>query len=201
MQEAARKRIVGAGVLILLGVLLPLLLVRCMSRGGPAADETPMREYEITSSGDIRISSTSDREHRDTQAASTTSAATSTARQPTTDAAQEQETQSKPGFKIETPTAQSAGADHAGDSKPQTDESAQQAEESSTERAAESAADASATDGETTAANDAASLQRSAAAGDWVVQVASFDDRNNARALAQELQSSFEAFYTTAEID
>lgn len=51
MEEVARNRIVGAAVLILIGVTLPLLLSRCMH--GPVSEDQAMRVYELAPSGGI----------------------------------------------------------------------------------------------------------------------------------------------------
>src|SRR5699024_6892822 len=48
---------------------------------------------------------------------------------------------------------------------------------------------------------DTADLERDAAAGSWIVQVASFGKEQNARALAQQLDEAFTVFYTPAQIN
>src|SRR5699024_6475462 len=52
MEEVVRKRVVGAVVLVVIGIMLPLLLSRCLHDPAPGGDQA-MRVYEITPSGSV----------------------------------------------------------------------------------------------------------------------------------------------------
>lgn len=188
MEDVVRKRVVGAAVLVLIGVMLPLLLVRCLHQ--PQLDGQAMRVYEITPSGDV---------------------------QPVAEAAGG-DTAAEQGPAEVAPTQQAGEETVAGGDQPeyvsapaegrvaiQTGSSAVESEPANTAvdepprpRPASDAGPVSASEPENA---DETSIKRSVAPGAWVVQVASFRKESNARALARALAGHFTAYYTAAEID
>lgn len=179
MQDVVRKRIVGAAVLIAIGILLPLTLVRFVQDSAP--DDQAMRVYEITPSGGIEPVDGA------TQGAGTVTDSTRTV--PDMPAAT--------AVTAAGDNTQAADRTAAAEPAPATTATASAAQ--TAPHTVKSASDDRDTDGPRPA--DDAGLKQSVAAGSWVVQVASFLEESNARTLAQQLSGAFAVFYTPARIE
>lgn len=176
MQDVVRKRLIGAVVLVLVGITLPFLLSRCMH--GPSQDDQAMRVYEVTPSGGVEpinqpVAGATDAAMDGTSAPTPPTTADTTAPTPTT-ATAARTTPKSTAAKDTTPSTP-AGAASTPDERATTTATAQPADESS--------------------------LRKKATAGSWVVQVASFAAEKDAQALAQRLDDAYDVFYTSAQVD
>lgn len=226
MQDVVRKRVVGAGVLVLLGLLLPLLLSRCMHDSGLDGEQA-MRIYEINSAGEIelmqpaasdgagntRVASALDgagtqpavpasTAMQDNAAADTSQQAPDEYPPATADAAAQDETDAASATDTSADTGQQPTQQQTQQQQQtqnQTD-AVKSTSEDTTADAAPQPTPQPATPSEHEPA-DASTLKRSVASGAWIVQVASFQKETNSRALARQLAADFPAYYTTAAID
>lgn len=188
MEEVVRKRVVGAIVLVILGLLLPLLLARCI-RDDAGGDTQAMRVYEITPSGDAQPVDPS---------------------QPNKAAGQSVPDADKPAPGV---TAQASHEDIAAEPIAPEAEPPAPAPEPESQAEPEPTPETSAPEPsapetpQPTASNaepenaSAPPVERSATPSGWVVQVASFSEEANALALARELNDNYPAFYTEAVVD
>lgn len=178
MQDIVRKRLVGAVVLVLVGITLPFLLSRCMH--GPSQDDQAMRVYEVTPSGGVEpinqpVAGATDDTMDGTSAPTPPTAVDTTAPTPTTTTATAAPTTPTPTAPKDTTQSMPAGAAPTPDEAATTTAAAQPADESS--------------------------LRKNATAGSWAVQVASFAAEKDAQALAQRLDDAYDVFYTSAQVD
>lgn len=219
MNDILKKRSVGVLVLVSIGVLLPLLLARCLHGG--SSDDQAMRVYEIAPDGqaqraepddDRQANGDSDSQRND--ADGTPDDDTGSSRQAATERAGETPPAAAPGEDVEResedtiivsdadqtpempPVLSSSGSESiiAADTPPNVEPPASPNVES---RAGNDTADRAAAD----AGSDPDSLRRTESAGGWVVQVASFGDEANAQRLARELGSDFNAFYRAGAVN
>lgn len=194
MEEVVRKRVVGAVVLVVIGIMLPLLLSRCLH--DPAPDGQAMRVYEITPSGGIEPVDGGMAQADKPPASSEAPAAAPDAVEapPVADenaAEPEPELQSEPEPTI---TEEPKTAAPVADAQKPSDTVKSAAENSVAEAPPQT----------TTAAAspaNATDLEHDVAAGSWIVQVASFAKEQNAQALAQQLDEAYTVFYTPAQVN
>lgn len=214
MQDVVRKRLVGAAVLIALGIIVPLLLARWLHN--PAADGQAMRVYEITPSGSVQLVD-ADTDNKSALGTDTASDAHQPDNQapdlPASGAMELAANEQAPAVPEIKPHEQTQSAQsESTQAQPQQDTAATTKQQSDSESASESArvkSEARATQSEPSQSTSkthsktsaGGSSKRSVAAGDWVVQVASFGKENNAQALAQELGSDFPTFYAAADVN
>ncbi len=176
MEDVMRKRVVGAVVLVILGILLPLLLARCL-RADDAGDAQTTRVYEITPAGDARpADQPSDGAGADEQSAPT---APEDDRRATTEGSPDDE-----------PAAVAPTA-------PPVPQEAQEASPPEPEPEAEPAPPAPNAD---SASSDEPPVERTTSQEGWVVQIASFGDESNAMALARQLLDRYPAFYQEGRV-
>lgn len=231
MQDVVRKRLVGAAVLIALGIIVPLLLARWLH--DPVADGQAMRVYEITPSGGVeRVAADNEPNAAADDAAASNMQAAEDSQSPdqqlpaATELATNEQTPSLPEIKPqqpdsseapeaeqtrdagEPPDSEQAASDEATTAAPEADSetrapSPERAAAPADEHAEPAQADGQSEAQEASEPEPAADsgLQRSVATGDWIVQVASFGKKRNAEALAKALGSDFSAFYTAAEVN
>lgn len=189
MEEVIRKRVVGAAVLVLIGVTLPLLLSRCAN--DPVPNKQTMRVYELTPSGDI--------EPVDAQTAGPTR------QHGTVDSGHGQEKQEtdtiieSAGHSPDSIGVTSQPDESAGDAQPKTD--IQQPSDAVKSPPEQQDSGQAQQDNTVAAPSERTTDQRQAPVGSWVVQVASFGRESNARSLAKQLDSAYDAFYTAAQIN
>lgn len=195
MEDVVRKRVVGAVVLVVLGIVLPLLLARCM-RDDAAGDTQSMRVYEITPTGEARPAGESRVAGADNQGIATNGGTDAPAQDAT---AQRPAQGDSPTGGPTAPEVQQAPAPAAEpeqqlpspEPQPEPEPPAPEPEPQP------SAPAASPESGEPAAAP----VKRATVAAGWVVQVASFSDESNALTLARELNDNYSAFYTEAVVD
>lgn len=189
MEDVIRKRIVGAAVLVFIGVMLPLLLSRCVD--DPAPNNQTMHVYEITPSGGIEPIDSSDRPARPPDEGKTPVPADMTVQTPATAPV-------PPGNSSATspttPTAETA------------DTSNSTADAQLVPDAVESASGTESVEEEKPVADSSpqspnADLSKQAPSGTWVVQVASFAKETNAKAMAEQLDDAYAVFYTSAQVN
>lgn len=197
MNDVVKKRIVGAAVLIAVGVLVPLLLARWLH--DPQLDEQAMRVYEITPSGEVQAVTAA---NGDNQAVTRTPA-------PTTDAEPDESRMrvaATQGIQFNGQAKQEGDAPGSAADSERTPRASNAVESPQQDTAANQSPQASREPPQpvTTPEPDdpgAAAIKRSVASGAWVVQVASFIKQSNARELALALNEHFAAFYTLAKIN
>ncbi|ROO23950.1 SPOR domain-containing protein [Salinisphaera orenii] len=216
MQDVMKKRIVGAVVLVIIGVLIPLLLARCLN-GGDGATQS-MRVYEITPEGEARRAGEGEGQQAD---------AADEARGAGGDATGDGsgDAQSAPPPEPVSPESD-ADATAAGEAEPDepqpestptpelppepaADTQTASAPDGPSDAAPEAEADsepeppqAGAADAESTASEGGALRRDSApAGGGWVVQVASFRQESNAQGVADALSGDFDAYYRAGDVD
>lgn len=195
MNDVMKKRLVGAVVLVIIGVMVPLLLARCM-HGGDGGDSDSMRVYEISPNGQ-------------TQPAG----AQKQAKQAEPDAAPAQDEhedidgssgvprhEEEDDFQTpDLPEAVSpASESSASSSSSSRQESRGSASASSQTRQSQSS---SAQASQQSSGGGSDSLERTGSMSGWVVQVASFGDEANARRLAEQLSGDYDAFYRAGDVN
>jgi len=182
MKDVMKKRVVGAVVLVIIGIALPLLLARCMQDDD--GDAESMRVYEIAPDGQARPAgapadggkSNVERDSLD---------GSSGVADPDAD-------------ELDTPDMPEAVSPAASDD----DESgaSPQPRQSTAEPEPEPAGDAASAAGDEEQASSEL-RQRESFDGGYVVQVASFGDEANAERLARELGGEFKAFYRAGDVN
>lgn len=197
MDEVVRKRIVGAAILILIGIALPVLLSRCMH--APVGEDQAMRVYEIQPSGDIeQVSAQAGHAESGTEATtrSTPAQAGGTNEGNAADTASE-------SIAAATLASESNGGPMAAQqSQPQSQPQREPEPQSAAGEAASAAtADATKPTGGEPVQTAEQGFEQSAPSGAWVVQVASFPTEKDARAMAKQLAEAYAVFYTTAQVN
>lgn len=208
MDEVVRKRVIGAAVLIALGIALPVLLSRCMHM--PTVDNQAMHVYEIQPSGDIEpvAAATQNTKQPPREPATTapTPPADQIADEAVTDAAQNiasatlaRETGSDE--QAQSP-AQEPVAPVKAEPEPKSESQSATASPQPSQKQTDAVESTPAADRDSPAVDEAqAKLEQTAPAGTWVVQVASFSTEKDARALAKQLDDAYAVFYTSAEVN
>lgn len=210
MQDVMKKRIVGAVVLVIIGVLVPLLLARCLHDGGDQASQS-MRVYEITPEGEARPASSQPSEGEgegnegDARSGEPEIDASSgpageresTDRPPRPDAVSPQ---SAPETEQ---AAESGGTPPVQGNQPSSASSSSTSADNDTPPSSGTSQPAGASESDNTSASqNAGALRRSGnAESGWVVQIASFGDEANARRLANELSGDFDAYYRAGDVN
>lgn len=203
MQDVMKKRIVGAIVLVIIGVLIPLLLARCLN-GGDGGTQS-MRVYEITPEGEARRA-----EDGDSQSAAAEQAG-GAGGNTTGDAAGADESAPAPVSPQSDADSTAAGPSESDETTPDSTQPPDLPPEPAAEPQAESAPepesdpespDAGSGEADSTASDDGAQRRDDApAGGGWVVQVASFRQESNAQAVAEALEGDFDAYYRSGDVD
>jgi Sporulation related domain. len=182
MKDVMKKRVVGAVVLVIIGIALPLMLARCMQDDD--GDAESMRVYEIAPDGQARPAgapadggkSNVERDSLD---------GSSGVADPDAD---EPDTPDMP----EAVSPAASDEDESGASP--------QPRQSTAEPEPEPAGDAASAAGDEEQASSEL-RQRESFDGGYVVQVASFGDEANAERLARELGGEFKAFYRAGDVN
>lgn len=175
-----KKRVVGAVVLVIIGVALPLLLARCLQGDG---EQQPMRVYEVAPDGETRP-------------------ANETGNGRELDGASGVPADGERAVPDDGPRAMPEAVSPSSES----DEPAGRAA-AEPEPASQGEQGAAVPDGPTasTVAPQAASgssdslRQEESFGGGWVVQVASFTQEDYAERMARELNSEYKAFYRAGD--
>lgn len=202
MNDVMKKRVIGAVVLVILGVLLPLLLARCLH--GDAADRSAsMRVYEVSPDGQA---TPADRSDSQTAGASTPDGQGSTGKtgvdadiDGASGVPERERTQSMP--QAVSPSAQTS-TDDADDEEsfqtPVVQGNASASASTSNDTPASSADSEASASGSSSAGT---SLRKTTTQeGGWVIQVASFGDEKNAQRLAEQLNGDYRAFYRAGQV-
>ncbi|MDT0616950.1 SPOR domain-containing protein [Salinisphaera sp. P385] len=189
MEDVTKLRLLGAAVLLAIGVLIPATLVWLAQPDGPGEGEE-VRVFEIRPSGEaVPV------DEDETASATGTSSGTEQTDTPPAQVSQpaparDQSGETEPPAsqpKQETPDAPEPEPQPAPEPEPEPDPEPEPEPEPESEPAEAPPA--------------ATSLRREQTpAGDWVVQVGSFGDEANARSLAAELNPDFPAFYQPAAV-
>ena len=190
MKDVMKKRVVGAVVLVVLGIALPLLLARCMQ--GDDGDTQAMRVYEVAPDGEARPASAGD---DDAPVRDDVDGASSVA------AGERREAEQAPD-EVETPDLPEAVSPASvAERTPVRSEPARRAEPEP-EPAAEAPSESAGATAEASASNNGGSLRQNASfSGGYVVQVASFRDEASAEKVARELNGEFKAFYRAGDVN
>lgn len=188
MKDVMKKRIVGAAVLVVIGIALPLLLARCMQ--GDGGDAESMRVYDISPDGQAQPAGAPADGGRANVQREEGLDGSSGAPQPESDDTPDMPDAVSPATQTEDkPAASAPTPDAPADETPATPEP----------EPAGTAASPAGT-GEPAQADD--DLRRSERfSGGYVVQVASFGDEANAERLAEQLNGEFKAFYRAGDVN
>ncbi|WP_353178536.1 SPOR domain-containing protein [Salinisphaera sp. T5B8] len=187
-----KKRVVGATVLVILGIALPLLLARCM-QGGGEGDTDAMRVYEVAPDGQAKPASAEGENTPAQVDAKTNSGAPDEQQRPAPAAASEQAAPDMPDAVSPASVAESRPA-AASEAEAEAEAEPAAAEEPSEPAGATAEAPAG--------ASSSGSLRQTASfSGGYVVQVASFRDEASAEKVARELNSEFKAFYRAGDVN
>ncbi|WP_293625336.1 SPOR domain-containing protein [Salinisphaera sp.] len=186
-----KKRVVGATVLVVLGIALPLLLARCM-QGGDGETEA-MRVYEVAPDGEARPASADD---GDTPVRDDVDGASGVADNERRAAEPEPE-------EVETPDLPDAVSPAAVPERTPVQSEPEQsaAPEPEPEPAGQEPSEPTAASAASSASNSGSLRQNASFSGGYVVQVASFRDEASAEKVARELNSEFKAFYRAGEVN
>ncbi|WP_423823943.1 SPOR domain-containing protein [Salinisphaera sp. SPP-AMP-43] len=231
MNDVMKKRLIGVAILVIIGVLAPLLLSRCMHSGGEDDGRGSMRVYNVQPDGEAEPADGSGNDAGDTgtdgqaqQASAANHTPTAQSRQPSADAVSpqsESEFSTPPvhGSSSDEQAAAQTPAEPAPKKQAQPSQSSASTRQSSSNEPQPSTerdrAESTSSDyGSSTVGNNAKSNRsqggNASAAGTglekrqpkgWVVQIASFGKQDNAEALARQLQGQFKAFYTPGDVD
>lgn len=196
MNEVVRKRVIGAAILIIIGIALPVLLSRCMH--APVGEDQAMRVYEIQPSGDIEpVNVQAGRAEPDTEATQSAQAGGTTAAGNAANTAPESiaaaTLANESGATTTTTTPKQAQPQSRPEREPESQPAADEAEAAAVATTEPS--------GDEQAQTAAQGLERSAPSGAWVVQVASFSTEDDARAMAKQLGEAYDVFYTSAQVN
>ncbi|ERJ18863.1 Putative membrane protein [Salinisphaera shabanensis E1L3A] len=188
MKDVMKKRVVGAAVLVVLGIALPLMLARCMQGGD--GDTEAMRVYEVAPDGEARPANANDNSAPDEDNADSASGAP---------AANEREAEAA-ASEVETPDLPDAVSPNSVPER--TPVESVRAPEPEPEPAAETPSEPAGATAQPESSNSAGSLRQNASfSGGYVVQVASFRDEASAEKVARELNSEFKAFYRAGDVN
>ncbi|MES1925085.1 SPOR domain-containing protein [Salinisphaera sp. T31B1] len=204
MNDVMKKRVVGAVVLVILGVLLPLLLARCL-HGDGGADSASMRVYEVTPDGQARPADGSEaakvagqqtdkrRGQQSESAAGPVDGSTGAPRPQAVSPSADTTNDADDDASFDTPPVQGGRSDSR-----QTASATPAPDRAEPEPAASSANAASST----APAQANTSLRKTGSDGSgWVIQVASFGDEANAKRLATQLNADYRAFYRAGNVN
>lgn len=172
MKDVMKKRVVGAVVLVIIGIALPLMLARCMQ--DEDGDTDAMRVYEIAPDGQARPAGA-----------------------PADGGKSNVERESLDGASGVADNDEHDTPDMPEAVSPAASDDAQAAAEPEPEPSGDAAAEP-----DTQQDDESTSLrQQDSFSGGYVVQVASFGDEANAQRLAQELNGEFKAFYRAGDVN
>ena len=185
MKDVMKKRVVGAAVLVILGIALPLMLARCMQGGGE--EQSSMRVYEVAPDGQARPASGQD----DSQQAQAIDGSSGVG------ADREASAQSPDTPDLPEAVSPSSEPDAP---QPAASESTPEPEPAPEPRETQQPTGAS-TAAVPNESESGGSLRQRQSLSGYVVQVASFGDEANAERLARELNSEFKAFYRAGDVN
>ncbi|MGN8199184.1 SPOR domain-containing protein [Salinisphaera sp. RV14] len=212
MNDVMKKRLIGVAILVIIGVLAPLLLSRCMHGGSQDNGRGSMRVYDVQPDGKAEPAG----HDNDDQAGASPATAPSAAggdesgasqgrpQAPTPDAVSPQ---SKQGFSVPpvhggSGSASKPSGSHAPSSKPASGVA------SANNGAGGNPHSGSHDHGASAAGSGAASASSSSSSGlekssiqGWVVQVASFSQQGNAADLANQLKGRFPVSYAPGQVN
>ncbi|HET7314383.1 SPOR domain-containing protein [Salinisphaera sp.] len=224
MNDVMKKRLIGVAVLVIIGVLAPLLLSRCMHGGNENDGRGSMRVYNVQPNGETAPvdGSNNDRSGaRNNQSASSGGDAAASGigqdrnRAPKPDAVSPQSESdfstppihgnSAPAGSSGAASAPAANSNPPGDSASSSDSSApaNEANESGSSSAAQdhgAASSGSGASNSASAGSSSAGAEKTGIEG-WVVQVASFSKRDNAKDMTDQLESRFPVSYAPGQVN
>ena len=179
MKDVMKKRVVGAVVLVIIGIALPLMLARCME--GSDGDSESMRVYEVAPDGQARPASEQAGNGADDDLQVDGSSGVRA----------ERDSDSQDDQAPELPEAVSPSSVPEPSSAPAPEPREKPAPEP----------EPTASNSEPSSDSSASLRQNASFSGGYVVQVASFGDEANAERLARELNSEFKAFYRAGDVN
>lgn len=222
MNDVTKKRLIGVAILVIIGVLAPLLLSRCMHGDDSGGDRSSMRVYEVKPDGETKTTNNDQQGQPEGAASSSSTNHDSEAQAAHPDAVSPQNSSdfSTPpvhgnsgGASGESDSADASSREHSQPSEPtpkqsasNNDRSRNQPKPSAHDYGASSTGSESAHDksrpNQTHAASGGSSsgLERSSIQG-WVIQVASFSEQGNAQDMARKLKGQFSASYTPGQVN
>lgn len=185
MKDVMKKRVVGAVVLVIIGIALPLMLARCMQ--DEDSDTDAMRVYEIAPDGQAR------------PAGAPADGGKSNVERDSVDGASGVAEKGE----HDTPDLPEAVSPAASDeNSAAASETPQLAAEPEPEPAGNAASESNYGAPKPSSEDDTSSLrQTKSLSGAYVVQVASFGDEANAERMARELSGEFKAFYRAGDVN
>jgi len=204
MNDVMKKRVIGAVVLVILGVLLPLLLARCLH--GDAADRSAsMRVYEVSPDGQATPADGSARQAAEAGTSDGQGSTGKTSGNADADidgssgVPEPEPTQSMP--QAVSPSAQASTDEADDDESFQTPAVQGNASGSASTPPETPSSSANSQTSSSSSSSGATSLRKTTTQeGGWVVQVASFGDEKNAQRLAEQLNGDYRAFYRAGEV-
>ncbi|WP_353220052.1 SPOR domain-containing protein [Salinisphaera sp. S4-8] len=191
MKDVMKKRVVGATVLVILGIALPLLLARCMQGGGDG-DTDAMRVYEVAPDGQAKPASAEGDATPAQVDAKTNSGGPDEPQRPAPTAASEQAAPDMP---------EAVSPASVGESRPSAASEAEPEPAAAEEPSEPAGATAEAAAPAAPASSSGSLRQKASFSGGYVVQVASFRDEASAEKVARELNSEFKAFYRAGDVN
>ena len=223
MNDVMKKRLIGVAILVIIGVLTPLLLSRCMHGGSEDNGQGSMRVYDVQPDGKAEPASDngqgnsqentkenqSETGSKPTKAPQSGTGSSSGNGGQSPQAASPDAVSPQSQSQFSTPPVHGNAGSASGSSNtapaetgsaPTTAEPSQpSSHESSSETQPAPARSASTSQASSAHASGASGLEKSSIQG-WVVQVASFSERGNAEDLAQKLKGKFPASYTPGQV-
>lgn len=196
MNDVMKKRVVGAIVLVIIGILLPLLLARCLHGDGGGQDSA-MRVYEVAPDGQARPAGASDAQVAEQRSGDADSASERSDIDGSSGVPAREDTPAKP--QAVSPSATSAQADDSADEEQSFETPPVQGNNTGSESTTTSSASSNTTT--SSASSSGQSLRKNGSEGSgWVIQVASFGDEDNAQRLATQLNADYRAFYRAGQV-
>ncbi|MDA3921945.1 MAG: SPOR domain-containing protein [Salinisphaera sp.] len=215
MNDVMKKRLIGVAVLVIIGVLSPLLLSKCM-HSSDDSDHSAMRVYNVEPNGSTQSAASSasnapdQSPSADRSAGSASTGQSSQPPKPDAISPQSQPGKSTEGSRFSTPTV--AGNQDSGGQQPSQSSASPPSRNAppsaKPEPESESAPQQQTkptpkppTKPSTDNAGSAAQAQRNDSASGWVVQIASFGDEGNAQAMVKRLSKQYRASYAQVKVN
>lgn len=211
MNDVMKKRLIGVAVLVVIGVLAPLLLSKCMHSGGDDSGRGSMRVYNVDPNGSAKSASSDTAADVD----GATGAGPADDQTDNQDSAQAQKDKSANRHHPEALSPQSESSDESFSTPPvkgsdgandtqsaesNTRDEPQPASNNSPSRTSESNNRAD-NDQPRSSSASAGQAQRNDSASGWVVQIAAFGELDSARDLANQLSGQYRASYAKAVVN
>lgn len=210
MDDVMKKRLIGVAVLVVIGVLTPLLLSKCMHSGGDDGGDGSMRVYNVNPSGSAESASNADGNAAAANDQSNGQGNDNGKKQTQEDASQpdavspqsKSSKSSDEAFSTPPVKGRNSTSDKASEGPDNAQTSSHQSQPPAHKQTSHGpASDQKKSSSSESASQSSAKAQRNDSASGWVVQIAAFGDADNARAMVNELSGQYRASYAKVTVN